>query len=204
MTTFPTREQWLNEAILQFRGIYETHGLSIPARIYTSCGLPSRGAFSPTRRVLGQCWHPAASTDGSPHIFISPVIEEGLDALGVLLHELVHSCLTPEAKHGPVFKAAAHKVGLTEGKPKSAAPGKDLTRICEDVILNRLGKYPHAALLPPDKIAGKADKCRMIKIACANEHEEYVLRGSRKVIALGLPDCPICGQTLTAPEGMEE
>lgn len=199
---FKTREEWFEEATRQFRGTFETNGLALPARLRLSCGLPSRKAFSEKGRILGQCWHAESASDGIHQIFISPTVEEGLNALGVLLHELVHACLPTDAKHGSVFKHAAHKLGLTEGPPKSAMPGKDLTKICEDVILLKLGKYPHSALNPQVAAGGpKADKCRMLKISCSHEHEEYVLRGSRKVIALGLPYCPVCGNQLQLPEG---
>lgn len=201
---YTTREEWFTEVIRQMRGFFETANLALPAQLHVSCGLPSRGAFSETRQVLGECFHATASTDGVHHIFISPLIEDGLGAAGVLLHELVHASLPPDAKHGPQFKAACGKLGLTSGKPKSASPGPELTKTLEDVILNRLGKYPHAALIPPGKKEGEKGKGRMLKIACANGHEEYVLRGSRKVINLGLPLCPLCNNQLTPPEGEEE
>lgn len=201
---FPTREAWLEEVVRQFRGNFETHNLALPPRLHLSCGLPSRGALSETRRTLGECWHSTASTDGVHHIFISPLIEDGLGAAGVLLHELVHACLPPEAKHGPQFKSACGKLGLTSGKPKSASPGPELTKTLEDVILNRLGKYPHAALIPPGRKEGEKGKGRMLKISCENGHEPYVLRGSRKVINLGLPLCPVCGDELKTPPEEEE
>lgn len=201
---YATREEWFVEAIRQMRGFFETANLALPSQLHISCGLPSRGAFSETRQVLGECFHAMASTDGVHQIFISPLIEDGLGAAGVLLHEAVHACLPPDAKHGPQFKAACGKLGLTSGKPKSASPGPELTKTLEDVILNRLGKYPHAALIPPGRKEGEKGKGRMLKIACSNGHEEYVLRGSRKVINLGLPLCPLCNNQLTPPEGEEE
>lgn len=201
---YKTREEWLEEAIRQFRGVFETHGLALPSRLHLSCGLPSKGALSETRRCLGECWHPIASADGVHQIFISPLIEDGLGAAGVLLHEAVHASLPPDAKHGPQFKAACGKLGLTSGKPKSASPGPELTKTLEDVILNRLGKYPHAALIPPGKKEGEKGKGRMLKISCENGHEPYVLRGSRKVINLGLPLCPVCNNELKTPPEEEE
>lgn len=201
---FHTREAWLEEVVRQFRGTFETLNLNLPSVLHLSCGLPSKGAFSETRRVLGQHWPASASTDGGHHIFISPLIEDGLGAAGVLLHELVHACLPPDAKHGPQFKAAAHKLGLTSGKPKSAAPGPELTKTLEDVILLKLGRYPHAALIPPERREGEKGKGRMLKIFCAKGHEEYVLRGSRKTINLGVPNCPVCGTPLETPDGEEE
>ncbi len=201
---YKTREEWLEECVRQFRGVFETHNLALPSRLHLSCGLPSRGALSETRRTLGECWHATASADGVHHIFVSPLIEDGLGAAGVLLHELVHACLPADAKHGPQFKAACGKLGLTSGKPKSASPGPELTKTLEDVILNRLGKYPHAALIPPGRKEGETGKGRMLKISCENGHEPYVLRGSRKVINLGLPNCPVCGDELKTPPEEEE
>jgi len=201
---YTTREEWFTEVIRQMRGFFETANLALPAQLHVSCGLPSRGAFSETRQVLGECFHATASADGVHHIFISPLIEDGLGAAGVLLHELVHASLPPDAKHGPQFKAACGKLGLTAGKPKSASPGPELTKTLEDVILNRLGKYPHAALIPPGRKEGEKGKGRMLKISCENGHEPYVLRGSRKVINLGLPLCPVCNNELKTPPEEEE
>lgn len=198
-----TREEWLHEAARQFAALYDTAGHPLPSRLHISCGLPSRGAFSKTRKVLGQCWAPEASTDGRHQIFISPVIEDELGALGTLLHELAHAVLPPTSGHGPAFKALCGKLGLTEGPAKSASPGKELTSRCNEVILKVLGKYPNAALVPPEKDA-KTQTTRMLKISCSDGHEEYVLRGSRKVIALGVPDCPVCGAEMKTPEGEEE
>lgn len=201
---YKTREEWLEECVRQFRGIFETHNLALPPRLHLSCGLPSRGALSETRQNLSETWHPEATADGVHQIFISPLVEDGLGAASLLLRELVRASLPSDTKNGPQFKAACGKLGLTSGKPKSASPGPELTKTLEDVILNRLGKYPHAALIPPGRKEGEKGKGRMLKISCENGHEPYVLRGSRKVINLGLPDCPVCGEPLKTPEGEEE
>jgi len=62
------REAWLSTLTGLLRAHFETAGYSLPFRVYVSVGWPSRNV----RKTLGQCWEAATSSDGSPHIFISP------------------------------------------------------------------------------------------------------------------------------------
>ncbi len=44
------------------------------------------------------------------------------EVLGILVHELVHAALPPDAKHGKAFRDAALRIGL-EGPMRHALPG---------------------------------------------------------------------------------
>lgn len=197
-----TREDWLNKALELIRTrIFEqlAEAPELPERVHVSCGWPSKGGTKPEGRTLGQCWHPCQSEDGAPQIFISPVLDQPLEVLGVLAHEMIHAGL-PEAKHGKTFKEAARAIGL-EGPPKATETGP---RLLADLVIiaEALGEYPHPKLDPKATLAdAKPQKNRQLKIACPTpeQHEEgepYILRGSAKVLGMGVPKCPVCAEDL--------
>ena len=199
------REAWLMEAVVRITPLLTSAGLEVPP-LRVSCGWPHRGGLSETRRVVGQCWLPESAADGKPQVYISPWLGEAVAALEVLVHEVIHACLPADAKHGKVFAKAATDVGLI-GKPTHTSAGPELKVVLAQ-IAEDLGPYPHAKL---DKVAGekKPQTTRQKKIVCPKAKdlheggEEYILRGSRKVIEMGLPDCPVCGEGLVATDGTE-
>lgn len=200
-----TREDWLLQVIDKLRPIYEASEVPIPEKIRVSTGWPSRNALGTKSRRLGECWAVEASEDAVNQIFISPLLATGKEAVRTLAHELVHAALPFGAGHKKPFVAACKKVGITDGPPKSAEPGPELQEKL-DAILATMESYPHAALVPKSK--DKTQSTRMLKIWCIGDadespelHEEYVLRGSRKVIDKGLPSCPICKQEMKTDTG---
>lgn len=208
-----TREAWLETAVEYLRALFGAADLTLPPLIRVSCSWPSRGGLSKSRRVMGQCFDAACSTGGVTEIFISPLLrevngEDGKGVLPVLVHELVHAAIGCDAGHGPEFKAAAKDVGLV-GKPTSTSAGESL-RAKLALIAETLGDYPHYKLVPTEKQKTPASaKNRQRKITCPRldlheTKEPYILRGSRKVIQMGLPNCPVCGETLVAEEEKED
>jgi hypothetical protein len=195
------REAWLAQLTDRLRPLFDQAGLPLPEDIYVSTGWPSTGGLGRKKRIVGEHWDGKASKDGRPHIFISPVLADTLEVAGTLVHELIHAAL-PDAKHGPKFVAAMRKVGL-EGKPTDGGnrPGETLTAQLQQ-LLEVLGPYPSAPLLPPAKL--KPQTTRMLKVTCP-KHPEFVVRASRKVIDLGLPLCGLCVKEtlLDAPPLME-
>jgi len=162
-----------------------------------SVGLPyGRGG----KKAIGQHWAPEASDDRKGTIFISPTIDDAIEVLGVLVHELVHAVVGNEAKHGPAFRTVATAVGL-EGKMTATVAGAELVKELK-AIVERIGEYPHAKLnLAMHPI--KKQTTRMIKMECPEC--EYIARASRKVILeLGAAICPGCGNAMHAEIGEEE
>lgn len=202
------RERWLADAVDALTPLFKRAEMTLPP-VRVSTGWPSAGGLRERNRVLGQCWKPEAAADGVSQIFITPWLSDGVEVLGVLTHELIHA-VKPEARHGAEFKEAAKAVGLA-GKPTHTSPGPELLEELTS-IAEGLGAYPHAKL---DKVLEerKPQTTRMRKIACPRngdrehhaEGSEYTLRGSAKVIALGVPDCPVCGYEMAAelPEEKE-
>lgn len=184
-TIFSTREEYLtlaaNEASM---AIFQPAGFDVPLHlIKVSCGWPvgSRGA----KKILGQCFHPKASRAGHIEIFISPVIEDAEQALGVLVHELVHATVGNEAGHGPVFRHCAHAIGLTRGPMTGAMPDEALAAKLRVMIHESLGAYPHAAV---DFNSRKKQGTRMILLRCPRTG--YQVRTTQRWIKQGLPTSP--------------
>ncbi len=177
------REAWLELAVQKLRPHFEECKLPIPEKVRVSCGWPSTGGLRARR---GECWPSTAAADGVCQIYISPVVKEREKLLGILVHELIHACLPDDAGHKKPFKEASRAVGL-EGPVKSNYPGLLLKALLDTL---ELPDYPHVAIVPVEK--EKKQSTRMRKLICkANEeHEEdIILRGSKKVLDLGLPTC---------------
>lgn len=186
-----TREEWLVKATDLFReDLFRRNGATIPT-VRVSVGFPggSRGGKS----VIGQIWHGAETSDSVPQVFISPVIDEPVRALDVLVHELVHAC-TPGDGHGSAFKRLAVSVGLT-GRMTATVAGPSLRAELE-TIASFLGTYPHAAINLQDR---KKQSTRMVKVECFCG---YCVRMTRKWLdSIGAPMCPACDVQLTESSG---
>lgn len=173
-----TREQWLTAAINKLKNpIFQ--GEIIPL-LRVSTGFPGGGS---SRKRIGEYWLAKATTDKIPQIFISPTIENPVDVLDTLVHELVHS-IVPEAGHRAPFKKIALKVGL-EGKMRSASAGTHLRKRL-NALAKELGKYPHGAIKLGE--GRKKQSTRMIKAECFCG---YTVRLTRKWLdEIGAPICP--------------
>lgn len=196
------REQWLNNAVTSVRGIFHANGYPLPDHIRVSCGFPLTRARSLYRKV-GDHFAPDASDDATHQIFISPVLDDSVEVLGVLMHELSHA-VTGSA-HGTEFKNCVRKVWL-EGKPTETKVGAEF-RSNFAPILESLGMYPHAKLNVASNY--KPQSTRMLKAVCHTCVErnddgsvaltasgaiksQYTIRLSKTWADSGLPTCK-CG-----------
>ncbi len=182
-----TREQYLELAIEAMReGIFK--GYVIP-KVRVSVGFPGGGS---ARKRIGENWSPKASSDGIGQIFISPILDNVADILAVLVHELVHSVVGNEAKHGPVFRKCAIAVGL-EGKMTSTVASTQLKERLNNLIAT-LGKYPHGKL-NLNMRSTKKQSTRMIKMECSECG--YIARTSQSNIDKHGPTlCPCNGEAM--------
>lgn len=199
-----TREGWLRAATDGLRDHFERCGLPLPERIRFSIGFTSSGRKS---KRVGELWHAATSADGTFELFIRADLDDPLQILGVLMHQLVHAVVPPEAGHGKPFRDAALKLGM-DGKMREAAPGPLLqARLAQ--LAESLGPLPHARLaieLGRDgedekrkkkregKRAvgeGKKQGTRMLKAQCSDDDCGYTVRLAMKWIdKIGAPHCP--------------
>ena len=190
--TLPTREAWLAALADELRPMFGRHKAAIPPRIRFSCGWPSRRI----RKVIGECWAPTAAADGVTQVFVSPALHDPIDVAAVLVHELVHAAVGPDAGHGAAFARVAKRLGLV-GKMTATKAGPQLREVLADRV-RWLGPYPHGAL---QLGAGREPKqgTRMVKLTCPDEDCGYTVRTTAKWIAVGLPRCPVDGCALEPP-----
>lgn len=146
-TKFDTREQWLEAAIKEYRGLFEQVGYPLPERIHVSCGWGYGRAHAESKDIGGQCWSGIQSHDGAPHVFIGPMLHEADEVLGTLLHELIHCALDPEMSHGKEFAKCAKALGL-EGPMRSTRPTMELALDLAAAAASNgpLGPYPHSPI----------------------------------------------------------
>jgi len=185
-----TREEYLIKCSKLLAPLFINKGYEIPENIRFTCGLPSRGAFGKNKRTIGQCWDSSVSSDSTIEIMISPTIDNTLNVVGTLLHEMVHAVVGNEAGHKKPFKDCAVAVGLT-GKMTATVNTPELDDFINNTIIENIGTYPHAKI---DYTQQKKQTTRMIKATCVDC--DYVIRTSQKWVDLGLPIC-CCGGEFT-------
>jgi hypothetical protein len=181
------RESYLIQSVELLRGLFRkcgAAGAEIPP-VRVSVGWQLRGGV----KAIGSCWKREASRDGSFQIFISPAIDDTVEALAILVHELCHACTDCDG-HGAAFKALARAIGL-DGKLTATYPGPALTERLNALVVGVIGKYPHAALIPdPEKSGQKKEGTRLIKCVC--EKTGYTVRTTRKwLVTYGPPLSPV-------------
>ena len=181
-----SREEWLMRLVEALRPSFHKIGHPIPDQVRITCGWPSKGALSRSRRTVGECWCSEASADQTIEIFISPCLGESVQVAAVTVHELVHA--TGATGHRGKFPKIAKAMGLM--KPwRATRPTAQLQARLNALIASRIGPYPHAKLdtaMPPQT----KDSTRMHKLVCPNDG--YIVRTTAKWIEFGLPTCP-CG-----------
>lgn len=179
------REAWLGELAYSLEGLVQgVTGKAMP-KYRISVGFPSRGAMSQKKRVIGQCWDGLVSASGHSELFISPLLENPMTVAGTVIHEMIHANVGCNFGHGKEFSQVAKAVGL-DGKPTATVPGEQFIKIA-DPILNKLGPYPHTALVVnPNRTV---QKTLMHKVRC--EKCGYTLRATDKWLKIAPPICPI-------------
>lgn len=156
------REAWLTEAaglILDER-IAPHADTPVGRQFRISIGFPS----GKPSKIAAQCWRAAASADGVNEIFVSPTVDNSIEILGSLAHELVHYVDDCESGHKHHFARVARAIGL-EGKLTATHPGAKLTDYLQSIV-NLLGPIPHAKLTY-SKSGRKTQGTRMLKVECS-------------------------------------
>jgi len=226
---FQNREEWLTRAVdAYFRAVFERLGYKIPRPIHLSVGWGRGRNGAESKDMPGQCWSGSWSTDGAPHVFISPSLgyanetadEDGNPVpgvLGVLAHMLVHAALDPFMDHGAEFRKLARALGL-EGPMAATEVGNPLG--AEFHLLTQddgiLGPYPHAKIEvlefpaqvpqlvgvgPRRAHSGPAKQTgsRHAKVMCVQHPDNYVVRTSRAAVERGMG--PLCGAAWDDDDG---
>lgn len=184
MCTSETRHAWLERSRQYCSELLAGIGAEPPAEARVTIGFPSTGSRG---KAIGQCWPPQASRDAHVEIFISPRLDDSVEIVGVVMHELVHAAVGNECGHRGAFRKTAKKVGLT-GKMTATVVGAELKKKVEAWIAKN-GKYPASGL---NAIRlHKKQPTRLLKVEC--EGCGYVARVTSKWVEnLGAPICPLC------------
>jgi hypothetical protein len=106
---FQTREDWLAQAVNELRPVFSALNHPLPDNIRVACGFPSSNARSAKNRAVGEHWSAKASADQTHEILISPVIDDPVRVLGILVHELAHASTDGDGHKGrfPALPAPA-------------------------------------------------------------------------------------------------
>lgn len=193
------REGWLRAAAAELKSHFANEGYALPEKIRFAIAFPSTGRKG---KRMGECWHSTSSEDEHYEIFLRADLSEPVEILGVLVKELVHTVLPPDAGHGKLFRIAALKIGL-QGPMRTAKPGALLRDQLEKLAAS-LGPLPHATLhieqTPLIAVAPaattaldrpKKQRVRMLKATCSDAGCTYIVRvAGRQVREIGPPHCP--------------
>jgi hypothetical protein len=191
-TIYTTREEWLTVAVDALSEVFKAIDVKLPA-VRVSVGWP--GGRGNKNAVIGQCWASAAAADKVAQLFVSPRLDDAVQVLAVLTHELVHAVDDCKSGHKGAFTKIAKGVGLT-GKMTATVASEELASKL-GLIASALGDYPHAALTDIGGAEGpKKQGTRMLKVECA-EGSGYTVRMTRTWIdSVGCPVCPCHGVTM--------
>lgn len=188
---FPIREQWLshaaeliNEMVFGYKSPEEPglYGRDL-SDLKISCGFPLGSRGSATK--LGQCLDSSTSESGMTEIYISPAINDSVQVLGTLHHELLHYVVGVNNGHNRHFRRAMLLTGL-RGKPTSTYPNSG-TLLKYTEIHSMLGDYPHSKVTIPERGSVGSN---LIKVYCFDCG--YTARTTKKWIdKYGSPWCPV-------------
>lgn len=188
-----TREQWLAAGLhMIYNRVFAPAGITWDvSTVRVSCSWPGGGS---ARKRIAECWPRLYSAAGLSEIFVSPMVADGVDALDCLTHEMVHSSDDCKSGHRGHFVKVCKAIGLTKGKPKSAAAGEELRVILAGIAEDLDSAYPHARL---DLSQRKKKQTYLLKCKCLDEDCGAVWRMTdtwveRAAVGNGLT-CPVCG-----------
>lgn len=190
-----TREQWLNaaakEILAEYGDIFANHfgdtGLEHLEHLHVSTGFPSRGGLT---KVIGECWKAKASADETTHhIFINPRLDDAVEVLATLAHEMIHAADDGESGHKGAFTRCARDIGLA-GKPTATFASEEFAEFARRVAA-KVGRYEHHALVPLSQKKKQGTRMLKLEAPCCG----YVARTTRRWLDVGVPSCP-CGNEM--------
>lgn len=184
-----SRQTWLETAVKHAMPEFNKHGYCVP-QVRISCGFPSTGQRSSR---IGECWSTKICSGGLNEIFISPLIDDSDEVLGIIFHELVHAVDDCKSGHGAAFKKIATTIGLT-GKMIHAHPNNELGKIVK-LIIAKIGPYPHKRLIPKTRLTIKRERPYAQCSECS-----YRVPMLKKFLDVGPPICPT-DNIMMMPEG---
>lgn len=123
-------------------------------------------------------------------MFVCPSLgEDVVIVVATLLHEMIHASVGIECKHSGAFRGLAKEFGLAGKMTHTfAEEGTELHRTLE-VIVGRLGPYPHAPMSKKGKRGGKKTN-GWVRMKSLNADGYRVTISPRMMEEHGLPRDP--------------
>jgi hypothetical protein len=136
-----TQADWLSKGMEILRWDFEQIGYKIPNEIPIFVEFPDKPTYlGVSIGWLGQCqWKNDVNGNPSYKILINPTLD-GISALDVLTHEMVHAAVGSECGHGEQFYVIADAIGLDNTGVMAGAEEVLLKRLRD--IQEILGPYP--------------------------------------------------------------
>tara|TARA_R110002167_G_scaffold101414_2_gene264095 strand:- start:173 stop:769 length:597 start_codon:yes stop_codon:yes gene_type:complete len=184
------RETWLNLMIDKAVPLFDNAGFKISdirTKLKPSCSMMVGQRKSSKFGAIGQHLPTDWNAKKNHELLISPVLEDSVQVVGVLIHEMVHAIQRKlygkgVKAHGKEFKAIAIAVGL-QGKMTATTESPELKIKIENWI-KELGKYPHNKINFDTR---KKQSTRMNKLICMNCG--FIARASTGAVnKFGLPE----------------
>ena len=171
-----TREEYLQKAKDELNSrVFKQAGYEIP-EVKISCSW-ALGTAVKNKKTLGQCVPRSWSKANINEIMIVPTVDDSVEVIDTLAHELVHAIDDCQSGHGAGFKKICLAVGLNgASKMTQACAGEELKATIKDIVKD-IGLYPHNELKINQR---KKQTTRMLKVSCTECDFSY--RTSRKNI----------------------
>ena len=184
------RETWLNLGAKEIKKLFKKQGYDLVLTdVRITCSFPTSGAQNGKQggKTIGQCLFVYNSKS---EILVSPALEDSVEVLQVLTHELIHSHCGADEGHGRKFGKIARALDL-QGKLTATIAGKIFIQEAKKII-KKIGKYPHEKF---ETSAGKKQKPRLIKATCDSGFGgcDSTWYASRKQWSNGLGKCDVIG-----------
>jgi len=189
------RETWLNMMIDKAVPMFDKSGFKISeirSKLKVSCSMMIGQRKSSKFGAIGQHLPTEWNKEKNHEMLISPTLENGIQVVGVLIHEMCHAIQrhmygNTVGAHGKEFRKIAHSVLLT-GKMTATTESPELKIIIENWI-NEIGKYPHSEINLKGR---KKQTTRNHKVEC--QSCEWSFRTSNKNIdIMTSSQCLCCG-----------
>ena len=176
------REQWLQAATDKLRPWFKDRaGVEIPADVKVSCSFPGGGSAN---KRIGECWPRSRSKAKVNEVFISPRLDDQVQVVGVLAHELVHAVDDCQNGHKRAFGKIARAVDLI-GPLTATTAGDELVAFIKALDLP---PYPHQSVLMGK--SGRSDRSgARVKLTCKTLAMSWWV--SKAGFQL-LEQCPFC------------
>tara|TARA_R110000787_G_scaffold25608_2_gene71917 strand:+ start:1435 stop:2055 length:621 start_codon:yes stop_codon:yes gene_type:complete len=167
------RETYLNKVIDKAVPLFNNSGFKISeirTKLKVSCSF-IKGVRGSKNKAIGVHYSPLSSANGYHEMMIEPSISDSQEAIGILIHEMVHAIQTHlyhddkgrlnVGAHGKEFRKIALSVGLC-GKMTSTKSSPELIKTI-DTWIKEFGKYPHSPITLSNR---KKQTTRNLKVEC--------------------------------------